>query len=88
MGSNPIRAKELHMIHSTFIQSLSGDEALLFHAVCEHTFNCLGLQGKPAWYQMMRPEVLASRIMHIQNLKEEYHPVAQSLSQKLKEYKW
>ena len=88
MGSNPIRAKELHMISTTFIQSLSGDEALLFYAVCEHTFNTMGLQGKPEWYKMIKPQILADRIMCIQNLKEEYHPVAQSLSQKLKEYRW
>jgi len=76
------------MIHSTFIQSLSGDEAALFHAVCEHTYNCMGMQGKPSWYQMMRPDVLAHRVLNIQNLKEEYRSVAQSLADKLRAHTW
>ena len=71
------------MIHSDFFKHLTEDEQCLLHAVCEHVFNSMGLQGCVKWYQMMRPAVLAQLVRKVSNLKSEYQDLSHVLASKL-----
>lgn len=76
------------MLHSSFIHNLSGDEAILFHAVAETVFNRIGLTGSFKYYQMLDGKRLANIVRNISNLHDEYKLLAEQLAHKLEQHQY
>lgn len=73
------------MIHSQTLKELTEDEYTLLYSVGEHIYNRFGHNCKHEWLKMLRVEVLVGILNNIANLKEEYHPLRESLVSKLQQ---
>ena len=73
------------MIHNHTLKELTEDEYTLLYAVGDSIFGRIGLQLKVEWLKMLRVDVLIHLLNNISNLKEEYHPLRESLVGKLKQ---
>lgn len=73
------------MIHSHTISQLSEEEYMLLFSVSEHIFNRIGLHTSHQWVKMLRVDQVVPLLNNIANLKEEYHPVRESLVSKLQQ---
>ena len=73
------------MIHSQTLKELTEDEYTLLYAVGDTIFGRIGLEMKVEWLKMLRTDRLIHLLNNINNLKEEYHPLRESLVVKLQQ---
>lgn len=73
------------MIHSDTLKSLTEDEYLMLYALCERIFNNMGMSMNPHWIKMMRVNILLNYLMNINNIKDEFICVRDSLATKLQQ---
>jgi len=73
------------MIHYQTLQELTEEEYTLLCAVGGAIFARMGLSLKVEWLKMLRVDMLIHLLNNITNLKEEYHPLRESLVGKLKQ---
>jgi len=71
------------MIHYQTLKELTEEEYTLLYAVGDTIFTRMGMSLKVEWLKMLRVDILIHLLNNITNLKEEYHPLRESLVGKL-----
>ena len=72
------------MIHSDTLKGLTPEEYLLLYAVCNHVVGQMNLVCNPKWIGTFKVDRLIPIIERVNNLKEEYTGVRDSLLEKLR----